>query len=99
MALKRTGAIDLHILRVVTVVVIGLERKTRAANPTLEAALVEHCAVLQWAHFVVEVRGTLATEARLLHCDVLTVCVRICFCVERNAQGRDCGHAQLRAVK
>lgn len=62
-----TGAVDLHVLRVVAVVGIGFEREARATDPALEAALVEHGAVLERAHLVVEVRRPLAAKARLLH--------------------------------
>ena len=43
----------LEILRVVAIVVVRLEREARAADPALEAALVEERAVLQWAHLCV----------------------------------------------
>ena len=61
------GAIHLQILGVISIVMIGLEGQSSAADPAFEAALVEEHAVLQRAHAVVEIGRTFAAKARLFH--------------------------------
>lgn len=60
-------AVYLLIVNIVPIVAVSLQRQSRAANVTLEAALVEVSAVLQRSHLVGGVHRLATSMALLFH--------------------------------